>query len=396
MPPLLDGVRILDFSRYIAAPIACAMLADMGAEVIRVESPQGEEDRTLGPFSPEGRKMWFSSTGHHKQGITLDTRKPEGRELADRLVEKADVVVHNFAPGSTPAEFLTFDRLRLIKADIIVAAVTAYGQTGPWAQYSGFDGLLQALSGMMSITGFPGSPPLRSGVTVVDISAGCNTALGIMFALYHRLQTGQGQNVDVGLLDCSVFPIAAQGMVSEYKRNDVARGQLGNQSWYTLVNAFEARDAWVLLSPVLDGQWQRLAELIGRPEMVDDPRFDTNLNRYYNREPIDEAVGAWMAGQTAEEALGKLRGARIPAEKVHTIGEMAANPQVAAREMLVDLGRPGEEAHTVPGFPIKMSLTPATVEGPAPLLGEHSDEVYGKLLDLTPREIAAYREQGVI
>jgi crotonobetainyl-CoA:carnitine CoA-transferase CaiB-like acyl-CoA transferase len=372
------------------------MLADMGAEVIRVEGPQGEEDRTLGPFSPEGRKMWFSCTGHHKKGITLDTRKPEGRELADRLIEKADVVVHNFAPGSRPSEFLAYDRLRLIKTDIIVAAVTAYGQTGPWARYTGFDGLLQALSGMMSITGFPGSPPVRSGVTVVDISAGYNTALGIMFALYHRQLTGQGQNVDVGLLDCSIFPIAAQGMVSEYKLNGVARGPIGNQSWYTMVNTYETRDAWVVLSPALDSQWQKLAELIGRPEMIDDPRFDTNLNRYYNREPINELLGAWMAAQTAEEALGKLRAARIPAEKVHNIGEMTQNTQVAAREMLVDLGRPGEEAHTVPGFPIKMSLTPATVEGPAPLIGEHNDEVYEELLDLTPSQIAAYREQGVI
>ncbi len=396
MTSALDGIRVLDFSRFVAGPICCCLLADMGAEVTRVETPDGEADRDVGPFSPQGERIWFAAWGHHKRGITLDLQRQEGKDLALRLIALSDVVVHNFTPGSPQADFLDHTRIREIDPTIVVAAISAYGQNGPWSSLPGFDGAIQALSGVMSLTGSPDGPPTRTGITWVDFSTAYNTALGIMFALYHRSRTGLGQMLDVSLLDNAVFPVVAQGTISEFKLNRAMRCQLGNEGWYTYGNTFKAKDGWVVIQPGVDSQWRKLANAIGRPELAEDPRYKGNLDRFANRKSINKIIEEWLSNKTVQEVGEALEAARVPWGPVHTVADVVRNPQLEVRNMLVDVSRPGKESFTVPGFPLKLSLTPASVEGAPPLLGEHNMEVYKGLLGLSSDEIEKLREQCVI
>lgn len=393
---VLSGIRILDFSRYIAAPLACGLLADMGAEVIRVEPPGGDEDRTVGPVAPDGRPVWFNTWAHGRQGITLDLRQDAGRALLRRLVRCADVVVHNFTPGSRQASWLGYDALRSENPSVIVAAVSAYGQTGPWAARGGFDSLIQGVCGVMSLTGFPGGPPVRPGAPWVDVSYGYNTALGIMFALFERARSGLGQLVDVGLLDNAVFPLIVQGMISEMRLTGAARTAIGNESWYTYLNTFQARDGWVTISPSVDSLWRRLAEAIERPELAEDPRFRGHLDRFAHREILNEILGAWVRDRTVADVTERLNAARVPCGPVATLAEMAENPQVAAREMLIEIASDHAPTATVPGYPIKFSRTPAHVGGAAPAIGEHNFGVYGELLGLSNADLAGLHSTGVI
>jgi CoA:oxalate CoA-transferase len=396
MPAVLDGIRVLDFSRYIAAPVACGLLADVGAEVIRIEAPGGEEDRTLGPRAPSGGPIWYAIWNHHRRGITLNLRAEAGQDLALRLIKCADVVVHNFVPGTTLAQFLDYERLRPVNPSIVVAAVSAYGQTGPWANLGGFDSLIQGISGVMSLTGLPGGPPLRTGLSWVDFSAAYNTALGVMFALYHRARTGLGQLVDVGLLDTAVFPVIAQGILAEYLLNGAARRQIGNETWYGYINLFRAKDGWITISPAVDSQFRRLVRAIGRPELAEDPRFATPVDRFAHREVLNEILEPWVAERTLAEVTAEMERAHVPVGPANTVEAVAANPQLAARGMIVPVGRPGAAPIPTPGFPLKLSRTPASVEGPAPEVGEHNDEVFGALLGLDAAEIAALRERQII
>ena len=379
MASVLEGVRILDLSRYIAAPIACAMMADVGAEVIRVESPGGEEDRNIGVMTSSGQPMWFGSWAHHKKAITLDIRVDEGQ----------DVLVHNFVPGSPQARILTYENLSRINPSIVVAAVSAFGQTGPFANKPGFDLTVQAIAGLMDLTGDSQGPPMRSGIALADFLAAYNTAYGIMLALYERDRSGLGQEIDISLLDNSVFPIVAQGMVSEHRLTGQTRRRLGNQSWYSFVDAFQASDGTVVICPAIEPQWRRLARTIERPDLLEDPRFGSNLDRFEARDFLTAIVQAWAGQRTVDEVVRAMDEARVPCSPVLTIGEMSRHPQVVARGMLVELGNPGQDALTVPGFPIKLSRTPAKVEGPAPAVGEHNLWVYEKLLGLDVATLAA-------
>ena len=397
MGQALDGIRVLDFSRFIAGPSCTLMLAHMGAEVIRVEPPDGEDDRVIGPMSPQGNRIWFTGHANHKKAITLDTKKAEGRELLKRLVAKADVVVHNFVPGTRPALMLHYDALKEVNPRVVVAAVSGYGETGPSAQLGGFDAVMQGLSGMMSFTGMPGTPPMRAGVAWVDYAAGYNMGLGIMFALFHRERGGVGQMVDVALLDAAVFPVVSQGMVTELRLLDVPRRQMGNEGWYAFANCFEAKDGWVVLTAGFDAQFYQLMEAIGRPDLVGDPRARTVDSRWTHHEEMHGIVGEWVGQRTVAEALAALQKHRVPADKVNKIEEMVEHPQVRHREMLgeVPLGTGGEKA-TVAGSPIKMSRTPATTGGAAPGLGEHNAEVYEGLLGMSAGEVAALRALGAV
>ena len=389
MSPVLNGIRVLDLSRYIAAPTACAMLADAGAEVIRVEAPGGEEDRQIGVMGPQGQPMWFACWARHKRAITLDIRNEAGAPLLYKLVRVADVVVHNYVPGSPQAALLHYDALSQVNPSIVVAAVSAYGQTGPFAQKTGFDVTVQATAGMMDLSGPADGPPMRSGVAVADFLAGYNTAFGVMLALWERNSSGLGQMVDVGLLDCTAAPVISQGMVSEHRYTGRARRRIGNGSWYSFVDAFEATDGDVVICPAIDSQWRRLARTIGRPDLLDDDRYGSNLSRFEHRDELAEIVAGWAKERSIDEIVAAMDGARVPCSKVLGIPEMAEHPQIKAREMLVEVGREGEDPMVVAGFPIKLSRTPATVEGAPPLVGEHNAWAYGELLGLDEAALAA-------
>jgi crotonobetainyl-CoA:carnitine CoA-transferase CaiB-like acyl-CoA transferase len=397
MAMVLEGIRVLDFSRFVSGPYATMVLADMGAEVIRVEKPGGADDRELGPIAPGGESLPYGIImARNKKGITLDIRSEEGGRLLARLVEKSDVVVHNFGPGSPESDLLGYDRLRRINPRVILAAVSGFGQTGPYTRRVCFDSVAQAMSGAMSYTGFPGNPPTRAAAPFVDVGTALYTALGVMFALYRRAQTGVGQLVDVAMFDMTLSCVNSVGVAAEYQLLNFVRQQHGNQSLYCFSDLFRTRDGWVMVNIMSNALWGRLCKVLGKNDWKTDARFKDNMSRYENRALIVEGIAPWMAERTTAVVIETLEAARVPCGKVNTISEMVADPQVRAREMLPAVDFPGVGAVPMPGIVPKLSETPGSIRHRAPLIGEHSDEVYCGLLNLDRTELATLREKGIV
>ena len=396
MEKVLTGVRVLDFSRWFAGPYTATLLAAMGAEVIRVERPAGEEERNFGPYAPNGESMLTLVTLQNRRGITLDPLSDKGRGIVEQLVRKSDVVLHSYVSGSPEESLLSYDSLTQFNPAIIVAKVSGFGSTGPYAQRPCFDTIAQALSGAMSYTGFPETAPTRSGYAWVDFSTGSHTALGIMFALYHRQRTGKGQFIDVALLDVAVSCVAGLAVAAEYKVSGIIRGRQGNASYYNFTNCLRAKDGWVMLGTSGNPIWRRFLRAIGREDFKEDPRFKNDRLRYENRQAIQSVVEEWLKDKTVDEAIKILEQARVPCSRVNNIAEMVNDPQVAAREMLIGLEYPGIGQVPLPGVVIKMSGTPGAIERPAPVAGEHNEEVYSSLLGFTPEQLQQLKAEGVI
>jgi CoA:oxalate CoA-transferase len=397
MEKVLQGIRVLDFSRYAAGPYGAMLLADMGAEVIRVEPPGGGEDRALGPLAPNGEAIVFGMIlARNKKGITLNLRSDAGKELLKELVRRSDVVLHNFTSGAPEARLLSYEALKEVNPGIIAVSISGFGNTGPYTQRPCFDSIAQALSGAMSYTGFPGSPPLRAAVAYVDFSTGVYVALGTMFALYYRQRTGEGQGVDLALLDTAVSFVAGLGTASEVKLLNFVRQPIGNYSFYTYSNTFPTRDGWVMVNVIGEPLWKRFVQLLDKPELAEDPRFQGDMNRFHNRELITAIVSPWMAERSTAEVVRLLEEARVPCGKVNTVAEMVADPQVQAREMLVELEYPEVGKVPMPGVVPKLSRSPGKVEQRAPRVGEHNEQIYCGLLGLSPAEFARLQEEGVI
>jgi CoA:oxalate CoA-transferase len=393
---VLTGVRILDFSRWFAGPYATTLLAAMGAEVIRVERPAGEEERNFGPFAPNGQAMLALVTLQNRRGITLDPMSDKGKGILERLVQKSDVLLHSYVSGSPEESLLSYQSLVQFNPAIIVAKVSGFGSTGPYAQRPCFDTIAQALSGSMSYTGFPETAPTRSGSAWVDFSTGSHAALGIMFALYDRQRTGKGQFIDVALLDVAVSCVAGLAVAAEYKVGGIIRGQQGNASYYNFTNCLKAKDGWVMIGITGNAIWKRFLRAMGREELKEDPRFGNDRLRYENRLPIQSVVEEWLENKPVDEVIRILDQARVPCSKVNNIAEMVNDPQVKARDMLIDMEYPGIGKVPLPGVPIKMSRTPGDIEMPAPELGQHNQEVYSCLLGLTNKELAQMKAEGVM
>ena len=397
MSKVLEGIRILDLSRYATGPYATMLLADMGAEVIKVEKPGGADDRELGPFAPNGESLPYGIImARNKKGITLDIKSVGGQKLLEKQVHQSDVVVHNFTPGTPESDLLSYDLLKRFNPAIIVAAVSGFGQNGPYAQRVCFDSVAQAVSGAMSYSGFPENPPTRSALLFVDMSTAIYAALGTMLALYHRERTGTGQMVDVAMLDTVVSFMNALGIAAEHKLLGWVRQQQGNQSFYCFADLFHTRDGWVMLNVVGNSMWHRFCRLLDKEEWVEDERFRDNMARYNNRHLISSLVSIWMEEKTTDEIMRTLDETRIPCGKVNSITEMVTDPQVQAREMLTEIDFPGAGPVLQPGMVVKLSKTPGNVHTRAPLVGEHNQEIYCGLLGLSTDELSGLREKKVI
>lgn len=396
MERALTGVRVLDFSRWFAGPYAATLLAAMGAEVIRVERPAGEEERNFGPFAPGGQPMLALVTLQNRRGITLDPVCDKGQGILQKLVQKSDVLLHSYVSGSPEESLLSYESLTRFNPSIIVAKVSGFGSTGPYARRPCFDTIAQALSGSMSYTGFPETAPTRSGSAWVDFSTGSHAALGIMFALYHRQKTGQGQFIDVALLDVAVACVAGLAVAAEYKVSGMIRGQQGNASYYNFTNCLKARDGWVMIGITGNAIWKRFLRAMGKEEMKDDPRFGNDRLRYENRLAIQGVVEEWLKDKPVNDVIDLLDKARVPCSKVNNISEVVNDPQVKARDMLIDMEYPGIGKVPLPGVPIKMSGTPGAIDMPAPEVGEHNQEVYSRLLGFTAGQLAQLKAEGVI
>ena len=377
-PRPLDGVRVLDFGRFIAAPYCGMMLADMGAEVLRVDRPGGEEDRSYGRTGPNGSNFVFPNFGRNKKGITLDVlRRDAPHEVLADLVSRCDVFLHNFSPGAVRVFGLGYDDVRAMREDVIYAGISCYGSTGPYATRSGFDQIAQVMSGACALTGYEHEPPMRSAVPWVDYSTGLLAAFGTVLALRHRDATGEGQEVDCALLQTAVSytsPMIGEALVTGRERPRIAN----RMPYVGPTDLYRCRDGWVYIATVTDGMWKSLMDLIGRPDLAAVPAHSTDEGRFEARAEIDCHVEEWMADREVADVVAEMERARIPCGVYRTTAEVHADPHVQARAMLewVDMEEPGMERVPVSGVPVKLSATPGEVRHRAPRPGEHNDECY--------------------
>jgi crotonobetainyl-CoA:carnitine CoA-transferase CaiB-like acyl-CoA transferase len=390
----LSGIRVIDFGRFIAGPYCAMLLADMGADVIRVDRRQGSEDRYIAAITESGEGGGFLSLNRNKRNLTLDTSKPESVELIHRLVKGADVVVANLPNNVLKSMRLDYESLKAIKPDIILARISTFGPDGPYANRVGFDTVAQAMSGAMSLTGFPGTP-VRDIVPFEDYGTAMHTAFGVMVALYHRQQTGEGQIVDGSLLATSIAYV--QGLLAERSVLGIKRRQQGNTSFYAAPSdAYQTKDGWIVVSAVGNDMFARWARLVGREDFIGDPRFAGDQLRADNREAITEAMNAWLATRTTEQAIAELEKARIPAGPVLDLQQVLDDPQVKARELLRYVDHPGA-AKPVPlaDTAVRLSATPGGIRTRAAALGEHTDEVLREI-GYSADEVASLRAGEVV
>ena len=395
-PGPLDGLTVLDLTRVLSGPYCTMMLADMGARVIKIEHPErGDDTRGWGPPFVSGESTYFLSVNRNKESVTLDFKTPEGREVLDALIERADVLVENFRPGTLDRLGLGYTDVRTRNPQLVYVSISGFGQTGPRRQEPGYDAAIQAEGGLMSITGDANGPGYRLGVAIADITAGMFAAYGTSLALFARQRSNQGQLVDVGMLDSVAALLTYQAGI-HFATGGIPE-RLGNRH-PTVVpyETFEATDGEFVLAVGNDALWRKFCIVAGLEEIVADPRFATNRARvqaYDELRPLLERVLRTRSRQTWIEDL---TAAGVPCGDVRNIAQVLADPQLAAREMVTELEHIVAGKIRVLGIPTKLSETPGTVKNPPPALGEHTDKVLEELLDINQAERSRLRQLGAI
>jgi formyl-CoA transferase len=391
----LEGVRVVDLSRVLAGPYCTMMLGDLGAEVIKVESLEGDEARQWGPPFTGGESAYYLCVNRNKKGITINLKTEAGQGLLRELVQRSDVLVENFRVGTMERWGLGYEALRELNPALIYCAITGFGPTGPYKDQAGYDFIVQAMGGIMSITGEPEGPPMKVGVAIVDITAGLFATVGILGALHERHRSGLGQRIDVSLLEAQVAWLANVG--SNYLVSGQRPRRYGNaHASIVPYETFKARDSYIAIGVGNDRQWQRFCQLLGREELAHDPRFATNPRRVENRVVLVPILQEVIATRDGEEWLRLLREADIPCSPINTIDRVFQDPQVLHREMVVEVPHPTAGKVRLGGIPYKLSRTPARVSRHPPLLGEHTAEVLADILGYGADRIASLREQGVL
>jgi formyl-CoA transferase len=395
--PPLRGIRVLDIATLFAAPFAAALLADFGAEVIKVELPgSGDALRRLAPrIDGEGAHFQVSARG--KKSVTVDLHRPEGQEIIRRLVRVSDVLIENYRPGTLERWNLAYEQLKLVNPRLIMHRVTGYGQTGPYASKAGFGMTVQALSGLTYLSGYPDRPPLNPPFALADLIAGAFGAFAIVTALYHRdARAGSGQEIDLAIYE-PVFRLL-EWLPIEYSKLGRVRERVGDvQEYAAPVGVYRSRDQrWIALTCSTDRTFQRLAEAMGRAELNADPRYATNVARVEHHLELDALVRGWIAGEDAQPLLDQLDATGVPVSLVYSIADIFDDPHYRAREALVDVEHPTLGRLTMQGVFPKLSETPGAVQGPAPLLGQHTDEILTSLAGYSAAEIDALRAAGAI
>jgi crotonobetainyl-CoA:carnitine CoA-transferase CaiB-like acyl-CoA transferase len=393
-PSALDGIRVIDMSRVFAAPVGAQILGDLGADVIKIERPGvGDDGRGYGTAWVKGKdgvdprqSSFFTVSNRNKRSITLNHSKPEGQEIIRKLAETADVLIENYKVGDLKRFGLDYESLKAINPRLIYCSVTGYGQTGPSAALPGYDGLFQAQGGMMAVTGLPdgkpGAGPLKAGPSLVDFITGHNTALAIMAALMHRTHTGEGQYIDIALLDTSVAMVSH--IMQDYLISGVAPPRLGNGgNGGGPADLLHASDGIVYLTAGTDEHYRRLTVLMDQPELFTDDRFDSNFKRARSGQAeLIEIINAWSSQITVADLLAKFDSVGIPASKYNELDEVWQDPQVQYRKLRAATPHPHAEAGSVDliASPLaQMSASPATIRRPPPLVGEHTGEILAEL-----------------
>ncbi|MGE0827536.1 MAG: CaiB/BaiF CoA transferase family protein [Candidatus Binatia bacterium] len=394
----LAGIRVIETGVLLAGPFCARLLADFGAEVIKVEAPGiGDPMRTTGQALEDGKSLWWPNIARNKKCITLNLRVAEGQEMLRRLIAQADVLIENFRPGTFEEWGLGYETLRQIQPGLVFVRVSGYGQTGPYRHKPGFAAVAEAFGGLRHVVGFPDRPPARVGISLGDSLAGMFSAFGVMTALYHRdVNGGQGQVIDTALYE-AVFALL-EGTLTEYDRTGFIRTRTGTTlPGFAPSNLYPCKNGqWVVIAANTDNLFKRLCAVMQREDLLTDPRFVGQVVRGQHREVIDGIVAAWTQDQDLATVLARLEEATIPVGPVYSIADIVNDPHFQARDMLLSVHDRLLGEIRMPGVVPKLSETPGEVRFTGPTLGEHNDEVYGSLLGLSRAEIEALARRGVI
>jgi len=392
----LSGLKILDLTRVLAGPYCTMVLADLGAEVVKVEVPEiGDDSRHFGPFVG-AESAYFMSLNRNKKSITLNLKAERGKELFLALVGSFDVLVENFRPGTMEKLGLGYERLAEANPGLVYAAASGFGNTGPYRLKPAYDVVVQGMGGIMSITGHPGGPPTRVGASIGDITAGLFTAIGILAALRARETTGRGQMVDVAMLDCQVAIL--ENALARYQVSGQVPGPIGNRHpSITPFSSVPAADGYLIIAIGNDALWEKFCRLVEREDLRAEPAFRTNHGRTENWNRLEPLLAEVFAPRTVAEWLALLEGAGIPCGPIQSIDQVVEDPQIRAREMVVEVEHPVAGTLKMAGCPVKLSAAPAQwLRRPSPLLGEHTEEVLADYAGVTPEDVGKLREEGVV
>lgn len=407
LPKALGHIRVLDLSRVLAGPWCSQNLADLGADVIKIERPgNGDDTRAWGPpyaKDAQGRDTseaaYYLSANRGKRSVTVDIASSEGQTLLRELVKHCDVVLENFKVGHLKRYGLDYDTLKAIKPDLVYCSITGFGQDGPYAHRAGYDFLIQGMGGLMSVTGerddLPGGGPQKAGVALTDLMTGMYATVAVLAALTHRDRTGEGQHIDMALLDTQVAMLANMG--SNYLNSGKPPKRWGNAHANIVpYQTFACADGHIIVATGNDGQYQKFVEAGGRPELGSDPRFATNPLRVRNRDTLVPLLAAMVREKKRDEWISLLESVGVPCGPINDIGDVFANEQVQARQVAIELPHPTAGTVKLVRNPIRMSATPATSGQAPPLLGQHTEQVLRDVLGLGEAEIAALRGKGIV
>lgn len=392
----LNKIRTLDFTRVLAGPMATQILGDLGAEVIKVESPGGDETRAWPPMFSKDESGYFCFLNRNKKAITLNLKNKKGKKIAVELAKKADVVVENFAPGVAKRLGIDYETLKQIKPDLIYCSISGFGQYGPYRDKKAYDPIIQGMTGLMSITGEKDRPPAKVGIPVTDLVAALHSVIAIQSALLYRKETGKGQYIDIALYDSMISMLTI--MAAEYFATDTAPGRFGFDHAHRIpARAFEAKDGkYVQVAATSDVMYPKFCNAVDLPELINDERFNTNLKRVENRKIITPILEKKMRTKNSNEWLRLFEKATLPAGLILNLEEVFQDKHLATRDMVLETEHPNVGIIKLLGFPYKFSLTNPKIKYRPPLLGEHNEEVLSQLLNYTKSEIEILRKEQVI
>lgn len=391
----LTGLRVIDLSRILAGPFAAMILADLGADVIKIEEPTcGDESRGFGPFT-EGFSAYFISINRGKRSVTLNLKEKKGKEILKELVKKADILMENYRPGIMKRLGLDYEVLKQVNPGLIYAACSGFGQSGPLSTNGAYDLIIQAMGGMMSITGEQGGTPTKVGASIADLTAALYTVIGILTALHVREQTGQGQMVDVAMLDCQICFL--ENAIARYLvAHEIPRPVGSRHPSITPFQAFPTKDSYLVIAIGNERLWERFCKSIKRTDLLKDERFEVNAKRNENYDALNLILEEIFRSRTTEEWIKFLEKEGIPCGPINSVDKLIDHPQIVAREMIVEIDHGSLGKIKMPALPIKLSTTPGKVDKPAPRLGEHTEEVLVGLLGMRRDEVGALRQKKVI
>ena len=389
----LDGIKVLDLTRLMVGPFCTMMLGDMGAEIIKVEIPHGEDTRHMGA-SIKGESALFLSLNRNKKSVTLNLKTPEGKEIFFKLVSQADILVQNFLPGVVERWGITYPAVAEINPKIIYISITGFGEQGPYRDKPSLDLIIQGMAGLMTITGPPGGPPTRVGTSIADIVTGIFSAYGALAALYARERTGMGQKVEISLLDSMISLQTPR--ISQYFATGLNPARIGSASpFLSPIDTFETKDSYINISVFSDKLWSRFCQKLGIEYLTRDPRFDSNAKRLQHREELTAILQAIFKEKGTAEWINILEEEGIPCGSIDNYGEVFANPQTIKNEMVIELEHPIAGKIKVTGLPVKLQETPGSIRLPPPTLGQHTQEILTQL-GYSTAEIDHLKARGVI